>query len=412
MGSGGTVGAPEKLIGVWYRVDMQKILNKNTNRSLNDTGESDIDMKKMSKVLNDDCKKVIYGMAMDHKIVEFKASFAAKKIQNWWRLATGYRILLNKIWNCYQRRDYESLDCLNLDLKFLRFVGSASVMHIDHYVYEEAVEWYLQYRHPYVFCKEFIDIFYNVEETEEDYDYRDWKTSNKWLVFASYINSCGGLDEWNWLQVFSGIMLEKGDGEEELFSCDTWLSTELKRDNIYAFKRKQIIYITNGVSPTLRLIRGQNEDICTKNYFLLAEVLKSGKNMSFFKLRKVLEYFIIEPSGNYYANDNIENMSVFEEHILEELRNLISVTCDEHFLECLCLHLLRIVFKCEEYRFTDLICDTILTADLSNQTMFKIVMICGNMQEGVTSRADVFVRVMVRLGLMSVSDGINTRIVY
>jgi len=391
---------------------MQKISNENAYRSLNVTGKSDIDMKKMAKVLNDDCKKVIYGMAMDHKIDEFTASFAAKKIQNWWRLATGYRILLNKIWNCYQRRDYESLDCLNLDLKFLRFVGCASVMHIDNYVYVEAVEWYLQYRHPCVFCKEFIDIFYNVEETEEDYDYRDWKTSNKWLVFASYIQSCGGLDEWNWLQVFSGIMMEKGDGEEELFSCDTWLSTELKRDDVDTFKRKQIIYITNGVSPTLRLIRGQNEDICTKNYFLLAEVLKSGKNMSFFKLRKVLEYFIIEPSGNYYANDNIENMSVFEEHILEELGNLISVTCDEHFLECLCLHLLRIVFKCENYRFTDLICDTILTADLSNQTLFKIVMICGNMQEGVTSRADVFVRVMVRLGLMSVSDGINTRIVY
>ena len=394
---------------------MEKILNKNANRSLNVTGESDIDMKKMAKVLNDDCKKVIYDMAMDQKIVEFTASFAAKKIQNWWRLATGYRIILNKIWNAYQRRDYESLDCLNLDLKFLRFVGNASVMHIDHYVYEEAVEWYLQYRHPCVFCKEFIDIFYNVEEEEEDYDYRDWKTSNKWLMFASYINSCGGLDEWNWLQVFSGIMLEKGersDGEEELFSCDTWLSTELKRDNIDAFKRKQIIYITNGVSPTLRLIRGQNEDICTKNYFLLAEVLKSGKNMSFFKLDKVLEYFIIEPSYNYYANNNIENISVFEEHILNELRNLISVTSDEHFLDCLCLHLLRVVFKCEHYRFTDLICDTILTAGLSNQTLFKIVMICGNMQEGATRRADVFVNVMVRLGLMNVSDGINTRIVY
>ncbi len=387
---------------------MQKISNKNANRSLNVTGESDIDIKKMAKVLNDDCKKVIYGMVMDQKIAEFPKNNSARKIQQCWRLMKGYQIILNKIWDAYYRRDYESLDCLNLDLKFLRFVGSASSTHIDHDIYVKAVKWYLQYKHPCVFCKEFIDIFYDVEHEEEDHNY-DWKTSKKWLMFASYINSCGGLDEWNWLQVFSGVMLEKGDGDEELFSCNTWLSTELKRDNNDAFKRKQIIYMTNGVSPTLRLIRGQNEDICTKNYFLLAEVLKSGKNMNFFKLDKVLEYFIIEPSDKYYANDNIENISVFEEHILNELGNLISVTSDEHFLDCLCLHLLRVVFKCEHYRFTDLICDTILTAGLSNQTLFKIVMICGNMQE---ERADVFVRVMVRLGLMSFSDGINTRIVY
>ena len=395
---------------------MALILNENANRSLNVTGKSDIDIKKMSKVLNDDCKNVIFNMTMDLKIVEFPQNNSARKIQQWWRRVTGYRIILYKIWNAYQLNEYEALDCLNLDLKFLRFVGNASVMHIDHYVYEEAVEWYLQYRHPCVFCKEFIDIFYDVEQEEEDYDYRDWKTSNKWLVFASYINSCGGLDEWNWLQVFSGVMLEKGTGEEgeegedeELFSCDTWLPTELNRNNTGTFKRKKIVYMTNGVSPTLRLIRGQNEDICTKNYFLLAEVLKSGKNMDFFKLDKVLEYFIIEPSDNYYANNNIENISVFEEHILNELGNLISVTSDEHFLDCLCLHLLRVVFKCEHYRFTDLICDTILTAGLSNQTLFNIVMICGNMQEG---GADLFVRVMVRLGLMNVSDGINTRIVY
>jgi hypothetical protein len=387
---------------------MQKISNKNANRSLNVTGESDIDIKKMAKVLNDDCKKVIYGMVMDQKIAEFPKNNSARKIQQCWRLMKGYQIILNKIWDAYYRRDYESLDCLNLDLKFLRFVGSASSTHIDHDIYVKAVKWYLQYKHPCVFCKEFIDIFYDVEHEEEDHNY-DWKTSKKWLMFASYINSCGGLDEWNWLQVFSGVMLEKGDGDEELFSCDTWLSTELKRENTDAFKRKQIVYMTNGVSPTLRLIRGQNEDICTKNYFLLAEVLKSGKNMSFFKLDKVLEYFIIEPSDNYYANNNIENISVFEEHILNELGNLISVTSDEHFLDCLCLHLLRVVFKCEHYRFTDLICDTILTAGLTNQTLFKIVMICGNMQEG---RADVFVKVMVRLGLMNVSDGINTRIVY
>ena len=185
------------------------------NRSLNVTGESDIDIKKMAKVLNDDCKNVIY---------------TTKKIQNWWRHATGYRIILNKIWDAYHRDEFERLDCLNLDLKFLHFVGNASVMHIDHYIYVEAVHWYIQYRYPCVFCKEFIDIFYDVEQEEEDYDYRDWKTSSKWLMFARYINSCGGLDEWNWLQVFSGIMLEKeGDEEEELFSCDTWLSYELKK---------------------------------------------------------------------------------------------------------------------------------------------------------------------------------------
>jgi len=49
------------------------------------------------------------------------------------------------------------------------------------------------------------------------------------------------LDEWNWLQVFSGIMLEKeGDEEEELFSCDTWLSRELKGRGFKPFERKQI----------------------------------------------------------------------------------------------------------------------------------------------------------------------------
>ena len=54
-----------------------------------------------------------------------------------------------------------------------------------------------------------------MEHEEEDYDYRDWKTSRKWLMFASYINSSGGLDEWNWLQVFSGIMLEKKEKEND-----------------------------------------------------------------------------------------------------------------------------------------------------------------------------------------------------
>ena len=198
-------------------------------------------IKAMADKLNYDCKNVIYNMAMNQKVVEFTQNIAAKKIQNWWRLATGYRIILNKIWDAYQRDEFERLDCLNLDLKFLHFVGNASVMHIDHYIYVKAVHWYIQYRYPCVFCKEFIDIFYDVEQEEEDYDYRDWKTSRKWLIFARYINSCGGLDEWNWLQVFSGIMLEKeGDEEEELFSCDTWLSRELKGRGFKPFERKQI----------------------------------------------------------------------------------------------------------------------------------------------------------------------------
>ena len=364
-------------------------------------------IKAMANKLNYDCKKVIYGKVLEYKRVEF----AARKIQNWWRADVNkYQFILGKIWN----EQFECLDNAVLPLKFLRFVATSSVMEIHHLGDENAVDWYLRYRSPCVYTKEFMDIFYDVEEEEEDYDYRDWKTSNKWLSFASYIQSCGGLDEWNWLQVFSGIMLEEEEGEEkELFSCDTWLSTELKRKETGTFERKQIIYMTNGVSPTLRLIRGPNEDICTKNYFLLAEVLKSGEKMSLFNLDKVLKYFIIDPSRDYYANENIEDMSVFEEHIINELRNIMSVSNDEHFLDCLCLRLLDVVFKAsneyEDYRFTDLICDTLQGCGLTNQALFKNVMICGNTHKG---RADVFVRVMVQLGLMNVSDGINTRIVY
>ena len=194
--------------------------------------------------------------------------------------------------------------------------------------------------------------------------------------------------------------------EEELFSCDTWLTRELKKydapGDVMPFERKQIVYMTNGVSPTLRLIRGPNEDICTKNYFLLAEVLTSSEKMSLFDLDKLLKYFIIDPSRDY-ANDNIENMSVFEEHIIDEIGNLISVSIDEHFLDCLCLRLLDIVFKAsnnyEDYRFTELICGKILASGLTNQVLFKNVMICGNTQK---VKADVFIRVMVRLGLMNV----------
>jgi hypothetical protein len=199
---------------------MQKISNKNANRSLNVTGESDISIKKMGKVLNDDCKNVIFDLVMDQKVVEFKASFAARKIQNWWRLETGYRIILDKIMD-------DEFEGLNLGLKFLHFVGSVSVnVPYEYYIYDEAVHWYLQYRYPCVFCKEFIDIFYDVEKEEFDYDYRDWTTSGRWLIFARYINSCGGLDEWNWLQVFSKVMLDYE--EKKCFSCDTRLTRELE----------------------------------------------------------------------------------------------------------------------------------------------------------------------------------------
>ena len=298
-------------------------------------------IKAMANKLNYDCKKVIYGKVLEHK----RAEFAAKKIQNWWRLATGYRVILNKIWNAYQRDDYESLECLNLDLKFLRFVGNASVMHIDHYMYEEAVQWYLKYRRPCVFCKEFIDIFYNVEEDEPDYDYRDWKTSGKWLIFASYINSCGGLDEWNWLKVFSGIMLERG--EEELFSCDTWLSYEVVIEELTPFQQRQIVYMNNGFSPTLKLMKGgPYEDICIKNYFLLAEVLKSGENMNFSDLQTLLDYFVIDPledDGHAEVIKNIYEWEVFEHHLIKELCYLVSSSLNEDFRNKLAVKLLHMM---------------------------------------------------------------------
>ena len=354
-------------------------------------------IKAMANKLNYDCKKVIYGKVIEHK----RAEFAAKKIQNWWRQATGYRIILNKIWDAYQNDDFEALDCLNLDLKFLRFVGNdLSVLNIYSFMYEEAVQWYLKYRRPCVFCKEFIDIFYDVEEEEEDYDYRDWKTSGKWLIFASYINSCGGLDEWNWLQVFSGIMLDEGnedgerrDGEEKennwdvliceaggLFSCDTWLSSELKKHEFRGFSRRQIIFMSNGVSPTLELLKGQHEDICTKNYFLLEKVLKSGKDMDFCELQRLLDYFVIAPNVEDIAwvKGNIENWRVFEQHLIEELCGLVSSSLAEDFRHRLAVKLLEIMFKLsnklEEYRFTWLICGAIMDGRFAKNTLYEDVL--------------------------------------
>lgn len=366
------------MIGLWYKVDMQKISNKNANRSLNVTCKSEIDIKKMAKVLNYDCKKIIFDMAMDQKIAEFTQNIAAKKIQNWWRLATGYRIILNKIWNAYQRDDIESLDCLNLDLNFLKFVGNVSARHIDHYIYEQAVYWYLKYRSPCVFCKEFIDIFYDVEQEEEDYDYFDWKTSRKWLSFAKYIRSCGGLDEWNWLNVFSGIMLERG--EEELFSCDTWLSYEVVIDELTPFQQRQIVYMTNGFSPTLELMKGgRYEDICIKNYFLLAEVLKSGENMDFSELHRLLNYFVIDPledDGHAEVIKNIYEWEVFEHHLIKELCYLVSSSLNEDFRKKLAVKLLHLLFELDngEYHFIDLICTSILKGRFTKEMLYDDIM--------------------------------------
>ena len=366
------------MIGLWYKVDMEKILKENANRSLNVTGKSDISIKKMARVLNYDCKKVIFDMAMDQKVVEFTASLAAKKIQKWWRLATGYRIILNKIWDAYQRDEIESLDCLNLDLNFLKFVGNVSARHIDHYIYEQAVYWYLQHNHPCVFCKEFIDIFYDVEQEEEDYDYIDWKTSRKWLIFAKYIRTCGGMDEWNWLKVFSGIMLERG--EEELFSCDTWLSYEVVIDELTPFQQRQIVYMTNGFSPTLKLMKGgRYEDICIKNYFLLAEVLKSGENMNFSDLQTLLYYFVIDPledDGHAEVLTNIYEWEVFEQHLIEELCYLVSSSLNEDFRNKLAVKLLHMMFEidCGGYQFIDLICISILKGRFTKEMLYDNIM--------------------------------------
>ena len=340
----------------------------------------------MANKLNYDCKKVIYGKVLEHK----RAEFAAKKIQNWWRLATGYRVILSKIWNAYQRDDYESLECLNLDLKFLRFVGTdLSVLNIYSFMYEEAVQWYLKYRSPCVFCKEFIDIFYDVKEEEPDYDYSDWKTSGKWLIFASYINSCGGLDEWNWLQVFSGIMLEKEEKEDNwdvliceengLFSCDTWLSKQLKKHEFKGFPRRQIIFMSNGFSPTLELLKGQHEDICTKNYFLLAEVLKSGENMDFSELHRLLNYFVIDPLEDYGHAEVIKNIyewEVFEQHLIEELCYLVSSSLNEDFRKKLAVKLLHLLFELDngEYHFIDLICRSILKGRFTKEMLYDDIM--------------------------------------
>ena len=160
---------------------MEKILNENANRSLNVTGEYE-----------------------------------------------NFDFILQKIWE----NKYEDLDDVIVGHEFLDFVASANKYwdtDCDHLVVadEDAVVWYLKTFCPDVFCEEFMDTFFDVEDEIPDYDYRDWKANPKFVLFASYINSCGGMDEWNWYKVFSGIML--CDSDKELFSNCDWLTMALKR---------------------------------------------------------------------------------------------------------------------------------------------------------------------------------------
>jgi hypothetical protein len=140
----------------------------------------------------------------------------------------NFDFILQKIWE----NKYEDLDSVIVGHDFLDFVASANKYwdsDCNHLIMqdEEAVVWYLKTFCPDVFCEEFMNTFFDVEEEIPDYDYRDWKANPKFLLFASYINSRGGLDEWKWHKAFYGIMMERG--EEELFSNCDWLSKELKR---------------------------------------------------------------------------------------------------------------------------------------------------------------------------------------
>ena len=138
-----------------------------------------------------------------------------------------YDYILEKIWN----NEMDDLVDVVLPPNFLHEVATMNrywdwddkkPMYLGD---EDAVVWYLENFSPDVFCEEFMDTFFDVEEEIPDYDYRDWKSNPKFLLFASYINSCGGIDEWNWYRVFSGIMMDR----DELFSCSNWLTWELKR---------------------------------------------------------------------------------------------------------------------------------------------------------------------------------------
>ena len=154
---------------------------------------------------------------------------------------TDYGFLLEKIWN----NQTDELDDVDVNHDFLEYVATANKYwdnECNHLILadEEAVVWYLNKKCPDVFCEEFMETFFDVEEEIPDYDYRDWKANPKFLLFASYINSRGGIDEWNWYRVFTGacgpqttaIDDEGANGDddgEELFSCSNWLTRELKR---------------------------------------------------------------------------------------------------------------------------------------------------------------------------------------
>jgi hypothetical protein len=147
-----------------------------------------------------------------------------------------YGFILEKIWN----NETDELVDVDVEHDFLDYVASANKYwdnECDHLILcdEEAVVWYLTKFSPDVFCEEFMETFFDVEDEIPDYDYRDWKANPKFLLFASYINSRGGIDEWNWYRVFSGMdggvfgSLAGEDCRKELFSCSNWLRNELKR---------------------------------------------------------------------------------------------------------------------------------------------------------------------------------------
>jgi hypothetical protein len=166
---------------------------------------------------------LVYSSVKEWELVMMKISNANIKSES------DYEFIVQKIWN----NEFEDLENVILDRDFLYEMAVQNTLWQQgegKYFYigdEEAVVWYLKKFHPDVFCEDFMEIFFDVEEEEPDYDYRDWKTSKKWLIFARYIMSCGGLDEWKWYNVFSDVMLDYE--EKKCFSCDKWLSKELKR---------------------------------------------------------------------------------------------------------------------------------------------------------------------------------------
>jgi hypothetical protein len=72
---------------------------------------------------------------------------------------------------------------------------------------------------------------------------------------------------------------------------------------------------------------------------------------------------------------NIEKWYVFEQHLVEELCYLVSSSLNEDFRNRVAVRLLQLVFKLsdnyEEYRFTSLICESILKGRFTKQTIFN-----------------------------------------